>query len=55
MADLHGNKVKLFALNSNPELAKEIASYEMALDKSKKAFSIVNDLEEKQKQLENMT
>ena len=27
MADLHGNKVKLFALNSNPELAKEIADY----------------------------
>lgn len=27
MADIHGNKVKLFALNSNPELAKEIADY----------------------------
>lgn len=27
MAEIHGIKVKLFALNSNPELAKEIADY----------------------------
>lgn len=27
MAEIHGKKVKLFALNSNPELAKEIADY----------------------------
>lgn len=27
MADVHGTKVKLFALNSNPKLAKEIADY----------------------------
>ncbi len=27
MAEIHGTKVKLFALNSNPELAKEIADY----------------------------
>ena len=27
MAEIHGHKVKLFALHSNPELAKEIADY----------------------------
>ncbi len=27
MANIHGTKVKLFSLNSNPELAKEIADY----------------------------
>ena len=27
MAIIHGTKVKLFSLNSNPELAKEIADY----------------------------
>ena len=27
MAIIHGKKIKLFALNSNPELAKEIANY----------------------------
>ncbi len=27
MAEIHGTKVKLFALNSNPELAQEIADY----------------------------
>ena len=27
MANIHGKKVKLFSLNSNMELAKEIADY----------------------------
>lgn len=27
MAEIHGKKIKLFALNSNPELAQEIADY----------------------------
>ena len=27
MANVHGKKIKIFTLNSNPELAKEIADY----------------------------
>ena len=27
MAIIHGKKIKIFSLNSNPELAKEIADY----------------------------
>ena len=27
MATIHGKKIKIFSLNSNPKLAKEIADY----------------------------